>query len=37
MVFKKTSTTNVNLTLKIDHLVIDRVDYFNFRVLTIDS
>ena len=37
MVFKKTSTTNINLTLKIDHLVIDRVDYFNFLGLTIDS
>ena len=37
MVFKKTSTNNVNLTLKIDHLVIDRVHYFNFLVLTMDS
>ena len=37
MVFKKTSTTNINLTLKMDHLVIDRVDYFNFLGLTIDS
>ena len=27
---KKTCTTNINLTLKIDHLVIERVDYFNF-------
>ena len=37
MVFKKTSTTNINVTLKIDHLVVDRVDYFNFLGLTIDS
>ena len=29
MVFKKTSTTNINLTLTIDRVVIDRVDYFN--------
>ena len=37
MVFKKTSKKNVNLTLKIDHIVIDRVDYFNFLGLTIYS
>ena len=37
MVFKKTSTTNINLTLKIDQVVIDRVEYFNFLGLTIDS
>ena len=37
MVFKKTSTTNINLTLTIDKVVIDRVDYFNFLGLTIDS
>ena len=37
MVFKKTSTTNINLTLTIDKVVIDRVDYFNFPGLTIDS
>ena len=37
MVFKKTSTPNIKLTLKMDHLVIDRVDYFNFLGLTIDS
>ena len=37
MVFKKISTANINLALKIDHLVIDKVDYFNFLVLTIDS
>ena len=30
MVFKKTSITNINLTLTIDKVVIDRVDYFNF-------
>ena len=32
---KKTSTTNITLT--IDNVVIDRVDYFNFLGLTIDS
>ena len=37
MVFKKTSITNINLTLTIDKVVIDRVDYFNFLGLTIDS
>ena len=37
MVFKKTSTTNINLALKIDQVVIDGVDYFNFVGLTIDS
>ena len=37
MVFKKTSITNVNLTLTIDKVVIARVDYFNFLGLTIDS
>ena len=37
MVFKKTSTTNINLTLKTDQVVIDRVGYFNFLGLTIDS
>ena len=36
MVFKKTSITNINLTLTIDKVVIDRVDYFNFLGLTID-
>ena len=34
---KKKSTTNINLTLEIDQVVIDRVDYFNFLGLTIDS
>ena len=28
MVFKKTSTTNINLTLKLEHVVIYRVDFF---------
>ena len=28
---KKTSTTNINLTLKMYQVVIDSVDYFNFR------
>ena len=37
MVFKKTSITNINLTQTIDKVVIDRVDYFNFLGLTIDS
>ena len=37
MVFKKTSITNINLTLTIDKVVIDRVDYFNFLGLTIYS
>ena len=37
MFFKKTSITNINLTLTIDKVVIDRVDYFNFLGLTIDS
>ena len=37
MVFKKTSITNINLTLTIDKVVIGRVDYFNFLGLTIDS
>ena len=37
LVFKKTSITNINLTLTIDKVVIDRVDYFNFLGLTIDS
>ena len=37
MFFLKTSTTNINLTLTIDKVVIDRVDYFNFLGLTIDS
>ena len=37
MVFKKTSITNINLTLTNDKVVIDRVDYFNFLGLTIDS
>ena len=36
MVLKKTSKTNINLTLTIDKVVIDRVDYFNFLGLTID-
>ena len=35
--FLKTSTTNINLALIIDKVVIDRVDYFNFLGLTIDS
>ena len=34
---KKISTTNINLTLKIDQVFKDRVDYFNFLGLTIDS
>ena len=34
VVFKKTRTTNINLTLTIDKVVIDRVDYFNFLGLT---
>ena len=29
--------TNINLTLTIDQVVIDRVDHFNFLGLTIDS
>ena len=37
MVFKKTTTTNIKLTLPIDQVVIDRVDNFNFLGLTIDS
>ena len=37
MFLKKTSTKNINLTLKIDQVVIDRVEYFNFLGLTIDS
>ncbi len=37
MVFKKTTTTNIKLTLTIDQVVIDRVDNFNFLGLTIDS
>ena len=39
MVFEKTSTTNITLTLTIDNVVvlIDRVDYFNFLGLTNDS
>ena len=37
MSFLKTSTTNINLTLTIDKVVIDMVDYFNFQGLTIDS
>ncbi len=36
-IFLKTSTTNINLALIIDKVVIDRVDYFNFLGLTIDS
>ena len=35
--FKKTSKTNIHVTLKLDQSVIDRVDYFNFLGLTIDS
>ena len=34
---KKTSTTNLKLTLTIDQIVIDRVDNFNFLGLTLDS
>ena len=30
MVFKKTTTTNIQLTLTIDQVAIDRVDNFNF-------
>ena len=37
MVFKKTTTTNIKLTLTIDQVVIDRVNNFNFLGLTIDS
>ena len=37
MVFKKTTTTNIKLTLTIDQVLIDRVDNFNFLGLTIDS
>ncbi len=37
MVFIKTSTKNIDLTLKIDQVVIDTVDYFNFLGLTIYS
>ena len=42
--FKKSRSTwfnkarqNINLTLRCDHVVIDRVDYFNFLGITIDS
>ena len=37
MVVKKTSTTNINLTIKFDQVVIDRFNYFNFLGLTIYS
>ena len=37
IVFKKTSTTNINLTLTIHKVVIDRVDYFNFLVMYLAS
>ena len=37
MVFKKTTTTNIKLTLTIDQVFIDRVDNFNFLGSTIDS
>ena len=38
MFFKKTTTTNIKLTLTVDQVVIDRVDNFiNFLGLTIDS
>ena len=37
MIFKKTNTRNINLTIKIDNLVIERVECFNFLGLTLDS
>ena len=37
MIFKKTNTRHFNLTIKIDNLVIERVECFNFLGLTLDS